>query len=139
MEEAPVPGTLTILVDHNMEGQASLLWESMVASEWLALLPVRFTMFAQEGLSIESNDREVWRFAQERGMLLLTDNRNMDDEHSLERAIRDENTLTSLPVLTIGSLDRIGDREYREQCAMKVFEVVLDLDGCRGRGRIFLP
>jgi hypothetical protein len=25
---------LTILIDHNMEGQAGLLWETMVASGW---------------------------------------------------------------------------------------------------------
>src|SRR5437016_2455225 len=99
MEETPVPEAVTILVDHNMEGQAGLLWESLVASGWLALLPVRLTTFAQVGLSIESSDREVWRFAQEQSMLLLTDNRNMEDEHSLEQTIRDENIGTSLPVL----------------------------------------
>jgi hypothetical protein len=73
------------------------------------------------------------------GVLTILVDHNMDDEHSLEQTLRDENTLTSLPVLTIGSLDRIGDRGYREQSAMKLFEVVLDLDRCRGRGRIFLP
>ena len=116
MEETSVPEAVAILVDHNMEGQAALLWESMVASRWLALLPVRLITFAQVGLAIETSDREVWRLAQERSMLLLTDNRNMDDVDSLEQTIRDENTLASLPVLTIGSLDRIGDREYRERC-----------------------
>jgi hypothetical protein len=89
-------------------------------------------------LAIETSDREVWRFAQERSML-LTDNRNMDDADSLEQTIRDENTVTSLPVLTIGSLDRIGDREYRERCALRLFEIVLDLDQHLGRGRIYLP
>src|SRR5262249_50300937 len=106
---------------------------------WLALLPVRLTTFAQAGLAIESSDREVWRFAQERGMLLLTDNRNMEDEDSLERTIRDQNIPTSLPVLTIGRLDRISDREYRERCALRLFEVALDLDQYLGRGRIYLP
>jgi hypothetical protein len=139
MEETPVPGAVTLLVDHNMEGQAALLWESMAASGWLALLPVRLITFAQVGLAMETSDREVWRFAQARSMLLLTDNRNMDDVDSLEQTIRDENTVASLPVLTIGSLDRIGDREYRERCALRVFEIVLDLDQHLGRGRIYLP
>lgn len=111
----------------------------MVASGWLTLLPVRLMTFAQVGLAIETSDREVWRFAQERSMLLLTDNRNMDDVDSLEQTIRDENTVTSLPVLTIGSLDRIGDRECRERCALRVFEIVLDLDQHLGGGRIYLP
>lgn len=139
MEETSAAGSVTILVDHNMEGQAALLWESMVASGWLALLPVRLTTFAQVGLAIEASDRAVWRFAQARSMLLLTDNRNIDDVDSLEQTIRDENTVTSLPVLTIGSLDRIGDRDYRERCALRVFEIVLDLDQHLGRGRVYLP
>jgi hypothetical protein len=139
MEETSIAGAVAILVDHNMEGQAALLWEAMVASGWLTLLPVRLITFAQVGLAIETSDRKVWRFAQERSLLLLTDNRNMDDVDSLEQTIHDENTVTSLPVLTIGSLDRIGDREYRERCAVRLFEIVLDLDQCLGRGRIYLP
>jgi hypothetical protein len=139
MEETSVPGAVAILVDHNMEGQAALLWESMVASGWLALLPVRLMTFAQAGLAIEASDREVWHFAQRQTMLLLTGNRNLDDANSLEQTIRDENTIASLPVLTIGRLDRIGEREYRERCTQRLFEIVLDLDQCRGRGRIYLP
>ncbi len=38
----------------------------------------------------------VWRFTQEKGMILLTDNRNMEGQNSLEQTIREENTLTSL-------------------------------------------
>jgi hypothetical protein len=139
MEETSVAAAVAIQVDHNMEGQAALLWESMVASGWLALLPIRLLTFAQVGLSVETNDRQVWRLAQERSMLLLTDNRNMDDIDSLEQTMRDENTVTSLPVLTNGSLDRIGDRGYRDRCTLRLFEIVLDLDQYLGRGRIYLP
>ena len=46
---------------------------------------------------------------------------------------------TSLPVLTIGSLDRFSDREYREQCAVRLVDILLDLENYRGVGRIFIP
>jgi hypothetical protein len=90
-------------------------------------------------LSIESNDRAVWQFAQTQGMLLLTDNRNMEGEDSLEQTLREENSPTSLPVLTIGRLDRLLAFEYREQCAARLMEIILDIDIDRGVGRVFIP
>jgi hypothetical protein len=41
-------------------------------------------------------------------MILLTANRSMKDEDSLEQVMREENTPSSLPVVTIGNADR-GD------------------------------
>lgn len=43
------------------------------------------------------------------------------------------------PVLTIGSLERFSDREYREQCAVRLVDILLDLENYRGVGRIFIP
>jgi hypothetical protein len=43
-------------------------------------------------------------FAQAQKMILLTANRNMEGDDSLEQTIRNENTLISLPVLTIANL-----------------------------------
>ncbi len=63
----------------------------------------------------------------------------MEDEDSLERTLREENTETSLPVLTIGSVRRLIDSDYRERCALRLLEVVLDLEAHMGRGRIYLP
>ncbi|MEH2083983.1 MAG: hypothetical protein V7K89_29645 [Nostoc sp.] len=56
-------------------------------------------------LSINSDDRVVWRLAQENQMILLTANRSMKGKDSLEQVIREENTLASLPVITIGNAD----------------------------------
>ena len=82
----------TVLVDHNMEGQAVLLWGTLAAEGWLELVPLRLVTFAEVGLSLESNDRIVWRFAQAQRLLLLTDNRSMKGVDSLEQTIREENT-----------------------------------------------
>jgi hypothetical protein len=97
---------ILILVDHNMEGQATLLGGTLLTEGWLDLLPIRLVTFTEVGLPFDSDDRTVWRFAQTHKMLLLTDNRSMKGPDSLEQTLREENTPTSFPVLTIGSINR---------------------------------
>ena len=72
-------------------------------------------------------------------MLLLTNNRDMRGDDSLALTIREESTPTSLPVLTIGDLDRLAEPEYRRRCATRIVEIVLDLDTYMGAGRVFIP
>ncbi|MGH9842150.1 MAG: ACP S-malonyltransferase [Blastocatellia bacterium] len=129
----------TILVDHNMEGDATLLWGTIAGDGWLEIVPMRLATFADVNLPVDSNDRVVWRFAQEHRMLLLTDNRNMKGDDSLEQTIREEITADSLPVITIGSLDRIDESEYRQLCANRLVEIVVDLDCYLGYSRLFIP
>ena len=100
---------------------------------------MQLVTFAQVGLSADSSDRTVWRTAQAQGMVLLTHNRNMKGEGSLEQTIREENTLTSLPVVTIGRIDRIRERSYRERCAVRLVEMGLEIENYLGTGRIFIP
>ncbi|RKZ46684.1 MAG: ACP S-malonyltransferase [Candidatus Parabeggiatoa sp. nov. 2] len=131
---------MTILSDHNIEGQADLLWGTLGTEGWLSLISIEWVTFQEVGLPIESNDREVWRFAQTNNMILLTTNRNMADENSLEQTMRDENTVTSLPVLTIGHQERIlYDAAYRKRCAERLIDILLDLDNYLGTQRIFIP
>jgi hypothetical protein len=129
----------TILVDHNMEGDADLLWGTIAGDGWLEIVPMRKVTFADVNLPVDSSDRIVWRFAQEHRMLLLTDNRNMKGDDSLEKTIREEITTDSLPVITIGSLDRIDESEYRQLCANRLVEIVVDLDCYLGYSRLFIP
>jgi predicted nuclease of predicted toxin-antitoxin system len=128
-----------ILVDHDIEGQAMLLWAQISSEGWPDLFPLRFVRFIDVDLPYSSTDREVWRFAQQNDMVLLTGNRNMKDEDSLEKTIRDENRLTSLPVLTVGNVDRMVQKEYRDRCQSRLLEIVLYLDNYIGAGRIFIP
>ena len=114
---------ITFLVDHDIEGQALTLWGTLAAV----------------GLPVDSSDRAVWRTAQARGMVLLTHNRNMKSDDSLEQTIREENTPTALPVVTIGRIDRIRERIYRERCAVRLVEIGLDIEIYLGIGRIFIP
>lgn len=138
--ENPAGGRrVAILIDHNIEGQAVWIWDTLKAAGWLELLQIDIVMFADVGLAIDSSDREIWRFAQANQLILLTANRNMDDEDSLERTMREENTETSLPVLTIGTVERLEEGVYRERCAEKLLEIALYLGNYLGTARIFIP
>lgn len=129
----------TILVDHNMEGDAALLWGAIVKDGWPEIVPLQIVTFGDVNLPVDSDDRTVWRFAQAQRMPLLTDNRNMKGDDSLEQTIREEPTADSLPVVTIGSLDRMEESDYRQQCANRLIEIVVDLDHYLGYSRLFIP
>jgi hypothetical protein len=130
---------ITLLADHNIEGQALLLWGTLGVAGWLQLIPLRLVRFAEVGLPYDRTDRDVWRFAQANQMLLLTDNRNMLGTDSLEQTIREENVPTSLPIITISRADRVIERSYREQCAARLLDIILSLDNYLGVGRLFIP
>jgi hypothetical protein len=63
----------------------------------------------------------------------------MKGDDSLEQTIRTELTVDSLPVITIGSLDRIDESVYREQCANRLIEIIIDLERYCGYSRLFIP
>lgn len=115
------------------------MWDTLTEEEWLEVFSLRFVKFDQAGLSYKSNDREVWRFAQKHGMVMLTANRRMRGKDNLEQVIREENTEQSLPVLTIGNVKRIFEKSYRDQCIARLLEVIEELDNFMGTGRIFIP
>ncbi|NIR51116.1 ACP S-malonyltransferase [candidate division KSB1 bacterium] len=127
------------LVDHNIEGQAEILWGTLAAEGWLEVLPLTLVRFKDVGLDSESSDQEIWRFAQANDLILLTDNRNMESEDSLEQTIRKENTPSSFPVLTIGTLAKMDERIYRVRCATRIVEIAIDLNNFLGTGRLYIP
>lgn len=130
---------MKVLVDHDIEGHAVRLWQQLAGQGWLDLIEINMVTFLDVGLDINSSDREVWRFAQANAMILLTNNRNMKDKDSLEQTLRDENSTTSLPVLTISNVDRLRQKTYCLACATEIVEVVLYLEDYLGRSRVFIP
>jgi hypothetical protein len=128
-----------ILVDHNLEGQALLLSGTLVRQNWTSLLDLRFVRPADVGIPSNTSDREVWRYAQAHGMVLLTANRRMVGPDTLEATIREEGSPSSLPVLTVTSEKRMSEQRYRERCADRLAEILFDLDDYRGAGRLFIP
>jgi hypothetical protein len=130
---------ITILADHNIEGQSRIVWSVVQAEGLDQLTAVGFAIFADVGLATTSTDRSVWRFAQAHEMLLLTNNRNMEGVDSLEEAIRQENHSSALPVITIGSVHRIDEPECRLRCATRIMEIATEIENYKGAGRIFIP
>jgi hypothetical protein len=130
---------IAVLADHNVEGQAALLWSALGMEGWLDLFPLRLVHFRQVDLPLDSSDRDIWPFAQDHQMLLLTGNRDMADEDSLEQTIQQENQPTSLPVITISRSDRMVETTYRQQCATRLAEIVLYLGDYLGTGRLYIP
>lgn len=130
---------MNFLIDYNLRGQATLLWGAIAAEGWLELISIRFVGFEAVGLLENSRDRLVWQVAQSNQMILLTANRNMKGADSLEQVIREENTLTSLPVVTIGNKERLDEQIYRERCASRLVEILIDIDNYLGVGRVYIP
>ncbi len=130
---------MDFLVDYNIDGYALVFLGILTKLGWIELISIRFLTFREVGLSMESSDRIVWHYAQENRMMILTANRNMKGEDSLEQVMREENTANSFPVLTIGSLDRLEETDYRERCVERLIEIVLDIDNYKGAGRLFIP
>lgn len=125
---------MNFLIDYNLRGQAILLWGTIAAEGWLELMPIRFVGFEEIGLLENSSDRLVWQVAQANQMIVLTANRNMKGDDSLEQVIREENTLQSFPIVTIGN-----EQIYRERCANRLVEILFDIDNYMGVGRVYIP
>lgn len=131
---------MNILVDHNLRGHSVVLSGSLATSGWLNLISIHFVLFEEVGLAANSSDRMVWQCAQANGMILLTANRSMKGKDSLEQVLREENTSTSLPVITVGNIDRLlSEPEYRDRCVNRLVEIVVDIEDYRGARRIFIP
>ena len=130
---------MIFLIDHNLKGHALIFFGVIASQGWLDVVPIQFVTFDDIDLSNDSDDRIVWRLAQEKQMILLTANRSMKGKDSLEQVMREENTSESLPVVTVSNADRLlNDSEYRGRCVESLIEIVLDIDTYRGARRIFI-
>ena len=130
---------MIFLVDYNLDGYALVFLGLLTKQGWLEFISIKFVTFREAGLSMDSSDRIVWNYAQENQMIILTANRNMKGDDSLEEVMRKENTATSFPVVTIGNLDRFDEFDYRERCVERLIEIILDIEHYMGAGRLFIP
>lgn len=130
-----------ILSDHNCEGQARAIFRVLDTGGYLQLIALELRLFVDVGLPVDAEDVAVWQFCQDNGFVLLTGNRKTSDgERSLERTIRRLSTSDSLPVLTIGNLRRVlTEPPYCQDCAIRLAEVMLNIETYRGTQRLYLP
>jgi len=131
------------MADHNIEGHFVVLLRLWTSEAWAALwesLELEVESFVRLGIPYGTADRDLWQICQQRATVLLTANRNDEGPDSLEATIRDLNTPSSLPVLTIADPELVlTSPAYAERVAIQVLEYLMDLDNFRGTGRLFVP
>lgn len=130
---------ITLLLDHNMEGHAVYLAAGLKETGWGQLIQVEFKVLSDYGLPDNYPDNEIWRFVQTKRLLLITNNRNSEDETSLQATRRRANTPAALPIITIPSKDAIKRADYRQRVVHRLAEIILYLDNYLGTGRLFVP
>ena len=135
-----------LLTDINVQGllpAVEMHLAELGYTEVLRSIGLRFYTFPDLGLNATMGDREVWLFCQAEGLVLLTDNRNKEDDSSLQATLNDSLRVDSIPVLTPGDKqrfqnDRVYQRSVVEGIAEVLFSVTLETKYL-GIGRIFLP
>jgi hypothetical protein len=132
-----------LVADANIQGQVEHLAQRMQAESWsdfwqaVGLVLYRFE---DVGLSTSATDLEVWNLCQAEQLILITDNRNLESEDSLEATIRQNNTPNSLPVFTIADMGEFRTNSlYVERVVEALYDYLLRIDDVRGTGRLYLP
>jgi len=132
-----------LVADANIQGQVEYLVQRMEADDWADFwlaLGLVLHRFEDVGLSASSTDLEVWNVCQAEQLILITDNRNLDSEDSLEATIRRNNTPESLPVFTIADMNEFRTNgSYVERVVEALYDYLLKIDDVRGTGRLYLP
>jgi len=65
---------MIFLIDHNLKGHALILFGAIASQGWLDIVLIQFVTFDDMSLSIDSDDRVVWRLAQGNQMGIYTSN-----------------------------------------------------------------
>ncbi len=132
-----------LVADANIQGQVEYLVQWMQADDWADFwqaLGLVLYRFEDVGLSASSTDLEIWNVCQSEQLVLITDNRNLDSEDSLEATIRRNNTPGSLPVFTIADMNEFRtSNSYVERVVEALYDYLLRIDDVRGTGRLYLP
>lgn len=132
-----------ILADVNIEGHANYLMSLVRSAPWADLwteLELTYCTFDDVQLDREATDTEIWQYCQRHGLVLLTNNRNDEGPDSLEAAIRARNAQSSVPVLTVGDIERLRrSRDYAQSVAESLIDTLLRIETLLGTGRLYLP
>jgi predicted nuclease of predicted toxin-antitoxin system len=132
-----------ILADVHIKGPIDDLVRQMQTGPWADFwqhLALTLYHFDDVGLTPTSTDLEIWHCCQARQLIFITNNRNEDSPDSLEATIRQHNKAGSLPVFTIGDLNRFRlSRNYVERVVERLYEYLLRIDEVCGTGRLYLP
>jgi hypothetical protein len=130
---------ITILLDNDLTGNGIFIEEGLKETGWDQLIQFRLQRLRDYGLPANLPDQDIWRFVQTHRLLLVTNNRNDEDETSLQATMQRENTLESMPIITVSDKDSLIQMDYRQRVAHRLAEIVFDLENYLGTGRVFVP
>lgn len=130
---------ITILIDQDLLGYDVFLEEGLKETGWDQLISVEFKRLRDFGFPGNLPDQEIWRFVQTQRLLLVTNNRNNEDETSLQATMWRENTPESLPIITISDKNALIQSDYRQRVAQSLVRIFVDLENYLGTGRVFVP
>jgi hypothetical protein len=134
-----------LLADVNVQGHLpylARLMEGQGLREILAEMGISLMTFPDLGLDRSTDDRTLWNYCQENDWVLFTDNRNHEDENSLNATIQDLWREGHLPVVTLANKRKFENSEaYATRVAQDVAEllVIAFVDRIRNQRRIFVP
>ena len=130
---------ITLLLDHDLEGQVPFLEAGWRETGWDQYLHLELIRLRDLNVPNDASDQDIWHYVQREHLLLLTNNCNREDATSLQATLERENTPDSLPVLTVSDKDKLVLPAYRQQAAHKLAAVIIDLENYLGVGRVFIP
>ena len=107
--------TTRILLDHDIEGYVVFLNAGLQETGWDQYMTIEFLRLRDLGLSDGQSDRDIWRRVQKDRPLFITNNRNREGKTSLQATIENESRADSFPVLTISSVEKLVQADYRQQ------------------------
>jgi hypothetical protein len=134
-----------LLADVNVQGHLPYLVRLIDGLGLLGLLrdvDITFYTFPDLGLDPHMKDRQLWNYCQENQLVLFTENRNHEDEDSLNATIQDSWHEGHLPVLTLANKGKFENSEiYATRVANDVADLLFSIlhEGVRNQPRIFVP
>ncbi len=134
-----------LLADINVQGHLPYLERLLDGLGLLVLLTelgLTLETFPGLGLDRHTDDRTLWGYCQANAWVLFTDNRNHEDENSLQATIDDSWQVGHLPIITLANKGRFENSEaYAIRVAEGVADVLISVfhDQVRDQPRIFLP
>ena len=133
-----------LLTDVNVQGYLPAIRRYIEAAypNALTIYNIRLVTFPDIGIPETLDDRALWRKCQSDGWVLLTENRNHEDDSSLQATLEELWKAGDLPVLTLANKDRFRlKRDYFNLVVEDVLELLIDIQElkCRDQSRIYVP
>jgi hypothetical protein len=134
-----------LLADVNVQGHSLYLRRLLETLDlWSVLVELHldFATFRDLQLPRNLDDRSLWNRCQQDGWVLFTENRNDEDESSLQATLADSWQMGCLPVLTLANKEGFEhSASYAKRVAEDIAELLFGIahEEYRDQPRIYVP